>query len=108
MTALAAAKGTYKVAVQTGAEAGMFGAGAGKVYVTLHDEAGASTKEYKLDGELQEGEGPGGGPDVRISSQGEVKGRWWDSKDTHFDAGTTDYFFLETGISCTTTTKTHY
>eukprot|EP01045_Picozoa_sp_COSAG04_P032136 COSAG04_NODE_6198_length_1386_cov_0.897516_1_plen_185_part_01 len=103
--ALATARGTYKVAVQTGTE-GVFGGTDAEVFITLHDAAGNSSKEYALNGELQEGEGPKAdsklpttGPAARISSQGVVEGRWWDDKDDHFEDGFIDYFFLATGLA---------
>ena len=103
--AIATARGTYKVAVQTGTE-GVFGGTDAEVFITLHDAAGNSSKEYALNGELQEGEGPKAdsklpttGPAARISSQGVVEGRWWDDKDDHFEEGFIDYFFLETGLA---------
>ena len=97
VNALAAAKGTYKVAVQC--REGMFSGTDADVYLTLIDEAGAKSAEFWLSGELQEGVGPAGGPDTRVSSQGKIKGRWWNDKDDSFEAGTVDYFFLETGLT---------
>jgi hypothetical protein len=85
LTALVAAKRTYKITVKTAK--GMFAGTDAKIFLTLHDEAGNSSKEYNLSADLLDHSAPEGPPLTRLASQAD--------KAVTFESGKTDYFFIE-------------
>ena len=81
----------YKVAIET--NKGFFAGTDASIFITLHDEDGNSSEEWDLNAGLYEHSGA----DADLSETGKAKvaGTSQADKTVTFEAGKTDYFFLE-------------